>query len=210
MPVPMPATTCPLCNLPLGASDKVLYNHRVCDKCHQDFALRRVLANFLDQMVISFLGFILGFFILFAAALLGAAAAAVAGGNQDFGARFAVFVWVLMLLVAVFFAIAKDGFSGHSPMKYVLGLQVIDSTTGRPAGFLDAFKRNLNLNIPFMPLYVLIQLITKDGIRMGDGWARTKVIWKKYRDLDPFLPLNELRKRTRERAAAAALPPAKA
>ena len=206
----MPAAAiCPLCNLPLGGSDKLLYNHRVCEKCHQDFALRRVLANFLDQMLLSFVGFILGFVIIFAAALLGAAAGA-ASGSDDFGARLAVFLWVLMLLVVVFFAIAKDGFSGYSPMKYVMGLQVIDSTTGRPAGFLDAFKRNLNLNIPFMPLYVLIQLMTKDGIRMGDKWARTKVIWKKYADLDPFLPLNELRKRTRERAAAAAaavLPP---
>jgi RDD family protein len=203
------AATCPLCNLPLGGSDKLLYNHRVCDKCHQDFALRRVLANFLDQMVLSFVGFILGFAIIIAAAIIGGVAGA-ATGNEDFGGRLAVFVWVLMLLVVAFFAIAKDGFGGYSPVKYVLGLQVIDSVTGRPAGFLDAFKRNLNLNIPFMPLYVLIQLMTKDGIRMGDGWARTKVIWKKYGDLDPFLPLNELRKRTRERAAAAAaaaLPP---
>lgn len=204
----MPATTCPLCNLPLGISDKLLYNHRVCEKCHQDFALRRVLANFLDQMLLSFAGFILGFFIIIAAAIIGGVAGA-ATGNQDFGGRLAVFVWVLMLLVVAFFAIAKDGFHGHSPMKYILGLQVIDSTTGRPAGFLDAFKRNLNLNIPFMPLYVLIQLMTKDGFRMGDRWARTKVIWKKYRDLDLFLPLNELRRRNRERAAAAALPPPK-
>ncbi|HXZ26689.1 MAG TPA: RDD family protein [Terriglobales bacterium] len=150
--------------------------------------------------------------MLFVAVLLGAAAGA-ASGNQDFGGRLAVFVWVLMLLVAVFFAIAKDGFSGYSPMKYVMGLRVIDSVTGRPAGFLAAFKRNLALNIPFMPLYVLFQLMGRDGTRVGDGWAGTKVVWKKYADLDPFLPLIELRRRTRERAAAAAaagLPPAKA
>ena len=203
------ATTCPLCTQALGGSEKLLYNYRVCEKCHQDFALRRVLANFLDQMLLSFAGFILGFGIIFAAAIIGGVAGA-ATGNEEFGGRLAVFVWVLMLLVAMFFAIAKDGFGGYSPVKYVMGLRVIDSTTGRPAGFLDAFKRNLNLNIPFMPLYVLIQLMTRDGIRMGDKWARTKVIWKKYADLDPFLPLNELRKRTRERAAAAALPPPKA
>lgn len=206
------AANCPLCNLPLGISGKILYNHRVCEKCHQDFALLRVLAHFLDQMLLSFAGFILGFIILFVAALMGAAAGA-ASGNQDFGGRLAVFVWVLMLLVVVFFAIAKDGFGGYSPMKYVMGLRVIDSVTGRPAGFLDAFKRNLALNIPFMPLYVLFQLMGKDGTRVGDRWAGTKVVWKKHRDLDPFLPLTELRKRTRERAAAAAaagLPPAKA
>jgi uncharacterized RDD family membrane protein YckC len=203
------ATTCPLCNSPLELSTKVLYNFRVCEKCHQDFALRRVLANFLDQMLLSFAGFILGFVIIIAAAIIGGVAGA-ATGNEDFGGRLAVFVWVLMLLVVVFFAIAEDGFSGYSPMKYVMGLQVIDSTTGRPAGFLDAFKRNLALNIPFMPLYALFQLMGKDGIRVGDRWARTKVVWKKYADLDPFLPLNELRKRTRERAAAAAAPPTKA
>lgn len=206
----MPADAiCALCNLPLQGSERLLYNHRVCSKCHQDFALRRVLAEFLDLMVIQVVVGILSVLIFIAAALMGAAAGAAAG-SDDFGARFAVFMWILMLLVLTFFVVAKDGFGGYSPIKYVLGLQVIDSTTGRPAGFWDSFKRNLPASIPFMPVYVFFQLMLKDGYRVGDHWARTKVIWKKYGDLDPFLPLNELRKRNRERAAAAAaaaLPP---
>jgi uncharacterized RDD family membrane protein YckC len=197
-----------MCTVPLEGAGKVLYSHMVCEKCHQDFALRRVLAHFLDLMILQVAGFILGIAIFMAAVLIGAAAGA-ASGNDDFGARLAVLIWVLMLLVFLFFVIAKDGFSGYSPVKYFLGLRVIDAYTGRPAGFLDSFKRNLPVNIPFMPIYVFYQLLTRDGTRLGDGWAGTKVIWKKYADKELFLSERERQNRARARIAASLQTPSR-
>jgi uncharacterized RDD family membrane protein YckC len=69
----------------------------------------------------------------------------------------------------------------------MLGLQVIDERDGRPAGFWDSLQRNLILLVPFMPLVIAVFLFQGDGHRTGDGWARTKVIWKDYRHCLPFL-----------------------
>ena len=196
------ATPCPLCSVPLEGYAKILYGHRVCGKCHQDFALRRAFAFFLDNMIIQLVVFLLTIIILIGAAMMGAAATAASGGNNEFGGNFALLVFFLMMLVLFFFAIGKDGFSGHSAAKYMLGLQVIDAHTGRPGNFWDSFLRKLSLGIPFMPLYVLYQLLSADGGRMGDGWAGTKVIWKKYRDQEPFLSHRERQNRIRARITA--------
>jgi uncharacterized RDD family membrane protein YckC len=66
----------------------------------------------------------------------------------------------------------------------MLGLQVVDVDSGQGAGFGASFKRNLPLLIPVVPLIVAIQL--NGGPRWGDGWANTRVVWKKYRGRGPF------------------------
>ncbi len=71
----------------------------------------------------------------------------------------------------------KDGFSGVSPGKAMMGLLVINKTSGNPAGFVASLKRNLPLMIPFMVFVIDLQL--RSGNRMGDGWANTAVISKK-------------------------------
>lgn len=84
-----------------------------------------------------------------------------------------LFAW---LLLTVFFC--KDSFAGRSSGKALLGVRVIDTRTGQPAGVIASFKRNLPLLIPFMPLIVAGRLCS--GYRTGDKWARAKVVWNKH------------------------------
>src|SRR5205807_9716007 len=108
-------------------------------------------------------------------------AAATAGGIVI------VFGYLGSLLVAYVLMMLRDGFNGMSPGKRILGLQVINTVSGVPAKFGDSFKRNLILAVPVLPLVVAIQIFTANGVRLGDEWAHTKVIWKQYADRAPFL-----------------------
>lgn len=67
----------------------------------------------------------------------------------------------------------KDSYRGKSIGKRVLGFQVINRATNRPASTLQCFIRNLL--IPFWPLEVLISLFSP-SVRLGDLLANTKVI----------------------------------
>lgn len=167
-PPPIPAQhepgSCPLCGRtkPMRKA-KELYGQMVCKKCYYAFANRRQLAFAID--------IILWHFIFFAFI---AGAGGVETESQANG------MWYMSLLV--FFM--KDGFSGHSPGKAMLGVRALDESTGRPLGPGASFKRNLPLLIPFMPLIVACQLCK--GHRTGDGWSKAKVIWKKYKDHPVF------------------------
>ena len=90
-----------------------------------------------------------------------------------------------VLLLGLFFC--KDAFAGKSPGKALLGVRVIDTTTGQPADVMASFKRNLPLIIPFMPLIVAGRLCS--GYRTGDKWAGTKVIWSKHAE-HPIFAVN--------------------
>ncbi len=68
----------------------------------------------------------------------------------------------------------KDLLNGQSPAKRILKLQVIDDTTGRPAGPLKCLIRNCTMM--FWPLEVLL-LIRNPGKRLGDKIAGTSVIY---------------------------------
>ncbi|HXK84901.1 MAG TPA: RDD family protein [Phycisphaerae bacterium] len=98
-------------------------------------------------------------------------------------------VLALTCVVSLLFAF-KDGFRGMSPGKYVLGLQVVEKSTLRPASFMASFKRNIHLSIPCIQvLTVLIAAYTMNkGPRWGDGWAGTKVIWREHAHKRPFDP----------------------
>jgi len=159
--------TCPLCGKDkhMGKKAKLLYGHLVCRKCYRDFATRRQSAFIVDIILWNVcLIIVLGLAGLFRDAIQG-----------------------LALPLSPIFCL-KDGFSGSSPGKAIVGVQVVDKTTGAPIGFGASFKRNLPLIIPFVPLIVLFQL--HKGNRIGDGWANTRVIWKKYRDKAPFMISN--------------------
>jgi uncharacterized RDD family membrane protein YckC len=162
--------TCPLCgkDTHMGKKAKLLYGHLVCRKCWYNFATRRQLAYAVDAILWEVCLGIVG--IVFGLAEL--------SDNVIRG---------LSLPMVLAFPLAfclKDGFSGSSPGKAMMGVQVVDKTTGAPIGFGASFKRNLPLLIPFMPFIVCFQLSA--GNRIGDGWANTRVIWKKYRDKAPF------------------------
>lgn len=155
--------TCPLCGKDkhMGKKAKPLYGHLICRKCYYAFANRRQFAFAVDIILWNVcLVIVLG--------LAGLSGDAI----QD----------LTFLLFPIF--CMKDGFSGSSLGKAMMGVQVIDKTSGQPSGFGASFKRNLPLIIPFMLLIVAFQLCK--GNRIGDGWSNTRVIWKKYRNSIPF------------------------
>jgi uncharacterized RDD family membrane protein YckC len=179
---------------------KRLYGYYVCDKCHSDFVMKRAFAYLVDMTLWSFLCFPLTFLIFFISIGSGLAVGA-ATHNDNSGANMAVVVFLLCLLGQMLLVLGLDGFKGHSPAKAMFGLQVIDERTGRPANFFDSIQRNLPLTIPFMPLYACYQLFRFEGRRIGDGWSRTKVIWKQYRHKPPFLSRKQLQAQLAARAA---------
>jgi hypothetical protein len=163
---------CPLCGdaRKMGNKARKLYDVWVCRRCGNGQINRRHFAYVLDV-------FLLWGGIVFVLAFLSGLVGAV--GHADVREIVAVVPyvgWVLFLF--------KDGFNGHSLGKAMLGLQVVDVDSGQGAGFGASFKRNLPLLIPVVPLIVAIQL--NRGPRWGDGWANTRVVWKKYRGRGPF------------------------
>lgn len=147
---------------------RVLYGHQVCRRCWSGFITRRQLAWIVD---VFFLQFVVGFVLGFIAALM-------ARDGEPPG----------LILVAAIYGVLffKDGFAGHSFGKWICGVQVVDRDSGEPAGFGRSFLRNWITAIPFMPL--VIALTMNKGPRMGDGMAKTRVIWKRYRDHPVFSP----------------------
>ncbi len=83
--------------------------------------------------------------------------------------------------------VCKDCFSGHSPGKGVSGVRVVDRDTFEPIGIVGSLKRNLPILIPVMP--IVIAFLLQKGYRVGDGWANSKVIWKKYANHPVFTGL---------------------
>jgi uncharacterized RDD family membrane protein YckC len=182
---------CSICDQPLILPQKRLYGYYVCDKCHSDFATKRAFAYIVDMTLWSFLCVPLTIFIFILSGVSGAVVGA-ATHNDNSGANMAIVVFFLCIIGETLLVLGLDGFKGHSPAKAMFGLQVIDERTGRPANFFDSIQRNLPLGIPFMPLYAGYQVFQFQGKRIGDGWARTKVIWKQYSNKPPFLSRKHL------------------
>ena len=155
---------CPLCTKDqhMGKKAKVLYGHPVCKKCYYAFANRRQLAFVIDIILWNIcLGVVFG----------------LSGLPIDAARGLGFLLFPIFCL--------KEGISGSSPGKAMMGVQTINTLTGRPSGFGSSFKRNLPLMIPFAALFVVSQL--SKGNRWGDGWAHTRVVWKKYRNKAPFI-----------------------
>ena len=159
---------CPLCGEDehMGKKAKLLYGHLVCKKCYDAFYYRRGFAFAVD-------------FILWNVCLVIVSVLVALSSDALQGLA------LLALLLVVPTLYLKDGFSGFSPGKAMMGIQVVDEMSGQPIGFGASFKRNLPLIITFMPLIFAAQLY-QGGYRIGDTWANTRVIWKKYRDKTPF------------------------
>lgn len=191
---------CSVCDAPMLLAGKRLYGYSICEKCHSDFAMKRAFAYIVDMTLWSVVCFPLSIFIILLSGISGAVVE-TATHNNNSGANMAMLVFFVCILGSMFLVLAMDGFKGHSPAKAMFGLQVIDDLTGRPINFWDSFQRNLPLAVPFMPLYAAFQIFQYDGRRMGDGWARTKVIWKPYRDKAPFLSRKQLQAQLAAKAA---------
>ncbi|WP_299124555.1 RDD family protein [uncultured Tenacibaculum sp.] len=74
----------------------------------------------------------------------------------------------------MFIYINKDFFNAKSPAKRILGYQVINRKTEKPASELQCFIRNLTIAVAW-PLEVIIGLINPER-RIGDFLANTKVV----------------------------------
>lgn len=167
--------TCLLCgNGKHMSKAKPLYGHMVCRKCYFGFANQRQLAYFLDLLVYYALCFVAAILVGTVMGLAGFSQSAIQGVGSLLG-------WLILPVLFI-----KDCFSGQSVGKAICGVKVIDKITGEPGSMGASFKRNLPLMIPLMPFIVASQLCK--GHRTGDGWANTKVIWKKYASHSIFAP----------------------
>jgi hypothetical protein len=160
---------CSLCgkDIEMGKKEKILYGHRVCKKCYYAFANRRRLAFFIDIIILDVLG-------------LGILTQTSGVYNTKFNTTNGMLLSIGLCLILLI----KDGFGGYSPGKALLDVQVINSISGKPISMWVSFKRNLPLLLPCAPIFIAFEL--GKGNRTGDGWVKTRVIWKKYKDKSPF------------------------
>ena len=164
---PEELSTCPICERSDGTRRmKRLYGMLVCRRCWGWFANRREIAYVIDYACYLIL-FLLLPLLLLPVELLGDA-----------------FMFVNLFVILPLLFACKDGFSGQSPGKWLLGVRVVDNDTLEPIGFKQSLKRNLILIIPLAWLLIEFQLLKGD--RSGDKWANTRVILKKYAHRAPF------------------------
>jgi len=79
-----------------------------------------------------------------------------------------------LMFLPFFIYLNKDFFNAKSPAKRILGYQVIDRKTKKPASELQCFIRNLTICI-IWPIEVIVGLINSER-RIGDFFVNTKVI----------------------------------
>ncbi|MFQ5414055.1 MAG: RDD family protein [Phycisphaerae bacterium] len=174
---PVSALTCAICERHVRKlrRAKNLMGFSVCVKCRNRYVGRRQFAYLIDVIAFNALTFVGGL-------LLALAGAQIPDPVLGLVAEI-LFSWIL--LPCLFFT--KDGFSGMSPGKRIMGLQVVDATTREPIRFAQSFKRNLVLIIPLVGVLGAILTMYR-GRRWGDGWANTVVVWRRYAHKAPFDP----------------------
>lgn len=178
VPVPglVPTGCCCLCG---GTSNrkatKSLYGHPVCKKCFWAFANRRQGAFVIDY--VTYLALVYTVDWIFSAAT----GRVLPPDRETYQLHASVIAWILFVMF-----LAKDANGGRTFGRLLCGVGVIDRFTGAPIGLGASIKRNLPLLIPFIALFVAFQLCR--GHRIGDGWSRSKVIWKRYATNPAFGP----------------------
>lgn len=94
------------------------------------------------------------------------------GSYQELvGENYRVGSMIFMLIFIIYFL--KDSYRGKSIAKRLIGLQVVNVSSNKPANALQCFIRNLV--IPLWPLEVLISFFNPTR-RLGDLLANTKVV----------------------------------
>ncbi len=101
------------------------------------------------------------------------------------GARFGAFLLEFVLLVVTlgigWFIWAMIMWTkGTTPAKNLLGLRVVDISTGRPCTWGHMFVRNLCQAVfnfvPFGGLVDIVSIFSENHLRFSDRWARTAVV----------------------------------
>ncbi|MEM7228031.1 MAG: RDD family protein, partial [Planctomycetota bacterium] len=172
----MTQPACPLCQKTktMRRTPKRLYGTPVCRKCYYRFASRRQLAYLVDWIAFYIASFMIGITLVIMFEAL-----QMAWSTQN--AILLSLDWVILPLMLF---LPKDGIYGYSPGKFICRVRVVHRETFNPIGPIASLKRNLILLIPFSPLVVAFLL--QKGYRVGDGWAKSKVIWLKYQSHPVF------------------------
>lgn len=167
---------CPLCHQ-RPVWNKSLYGHPVCKKCYYNFANRRQLAYLVDALLFALVAVPLGYLI---------------GLPLEGMVTSELMLEVILTPVSLLFTclfIMKDGFNGQSPGRRLTDVQVLDDASGRPISFGPSFKRNAILLVGAIPIVggfaslivvIIIAVQLNKGYRLGDRFAKTRVIWKRY------------------------------
>jgi uncharacterized RDD family membrane protein YckC len=173
---------CPLCQK-RAIGKKAIYTHPVCKKCFYKFANRRQLGYLVDAIA----------FLVPNALILYLIASALAHTSVS-AAGTMVLTLVAGIGLACVFCL-RDSIDGRSPGKWLADTQVVNELDHQPISYEQSFKRNSILllgQIPvaggFIALVILIIITVQvgKGYRLGDRFAKTKVIWKKYEHLPVF------------------------
>lgn len=129
--------------------------------------VNRLASMLLDHFVMSFtiVPLVIIVFVIIQLSLGDDLYSEYVGGNYRTGSM------IFMLILCIYFL--KDSYRGKSIGKRVIGLQVLNRSTNKPASTLQCFIRNLV--IPIWPLEVFISLFSPT-IRLGDLIANTKVV----------------------------------
>jgi uncharacterized RDD family membrane protein YckC len=160
---------------------KTIYGHPVCKKCFYAFANRRQGAYMVDGILAAVVNIAVTVFLMHWVSLQ---------FRPDLE-----FINFLAPMPVICLFMMKDGFDGRSPGKYVTNVQVVDDTTGQPISFGQSFKRYWFLLLSIIPVvggliasvFVIIAGVQlAKGYRIGDRFARTRVIWMKYAHLPVF------------------------
>jgi len=174
-PIEQQPDACPLCERELRAlASGPLNGISVCDKCRRSFALRRMAAYLIDDVIWWGVAFFLTF------------------GMNAIISRFHladppdVVILAYLLVFLPFLFTTKDAISGYSLGKRIMGLRVLEWQSRKPIGFRQSIIRNLTLVFPFVPILAAFELPM--GRRGGDLWADTFVVWEKYQHRLPYDP----------------------
>ena len=137
-----------------------------------ELPLRRIVAFLIDRLVGLAPTFVFGVFF-FVLLLGGEALEALAALMLGLG-------FLSFIFFNIGYMLLRDGlFDGRSLGKRVMGLKVMDSR-GKPCGIGDSVLRNIIFFIPILPLIELILVLIDPGQRIGDKWAKTKVVRSRY------------------------------
>ncbi len=93
----------------------------------------------------------------------------------------AAFIPFLGWIVGIAYLLTRDALpflDGQSIGKKLIGLRVVDESGAALTGnYGPCVVRNAVLFIPFFPLVELVVMLTNDGtLRLGDQWAKTRVV----------------------------------
>ena len=148
------------------------YKDEVCRKCYYGLVRRRQLAFLIDTIFLD-ISKGLGIYLGSSGHIISISMFSFFNLGDSYAPPAITAVVILLFLI-------KDGFNGYSPGKLICGLQVVDIKSRKPIGFQASLKRNIVLLIPFVPFLVAFMLECGEASRIGDGWAKTIVIWKKH------------------------------